>query len=151
MLLYYEEEIAGEAYFMALADRVDEGAATSLRLLADVERHCAAIVAPLLAKYGLKPRPTPQLIDEGRADADKGPQTYPEMIAYMRKTFPGYIGDFERLEAMAPAEDLPVLTRMTEHEVVAIEFLEREATGAANPTAPLTEYLSGPVETDCAA
>ncbi|MEM6305352.1 MAG: FAD-dependent oxidoreductase [Pseudomonadota bacterium] len=151
LLLYYEEEIAGEAYFIALADRVDADAAVGLRLLGDVERHCAAIVAPLLAKYGLKPRPTPDLIDQGRADADRGPQTYPEMIAYMRKTFPAYIGDFERLEAMAPAEDLPVLKRMTEHEVVAIEFLERQGTGAPDPTGPLTVFLSGPVETENAA
>ena len=146
--LYYEEEIAGEAYFRALADRVDTPeAAAHLRLLAEVERHCAAIVAPLLAKHGLTPRPTPLLVDEGRADADKGPQTYPEMIAHMRKTFPAYIDDFERLESLAPAEDLAVLKRMTEHEVVAIEFLEREAAGATNSTEPLSRFLSTPVET----
>lgn len=150
--LYYEEEIAGEAYFLALADRVDTPeAAAHLKLLAAVERHCAAIVAPLLAKHGLTPRPTPLLVDEGRAGADKGPQTYPEMVAHMRKTFPAYVDDFEWLERLAPAEDLPVLRRMTEHEVVAIEFLEREAQGAANSAEPLTRYLQTPVDTQDAA
>lgn len=148
LLQYYEEEIAGEAYFLALADRVSAPEAVErLRLLAEVERHCAAIVAPLLGKYGLTPRPTPVLIDEGRGDADKGPQSYPEMIAYMKRTFPAYIDDFERLEALAPDEDKAILRRMTEHEVVAIEFLDRETSGVADSTEPLTAYLSTPVAT----
>jgi dimethylamine/trimethylamine dehydrogenase len=152
LLRYYEEEIAGEAYFRALAARLPAPAHKhAMTLLADVEAHCAAIVAPLLARHGLNAKPAADLIAEGRADAESGPQDWDGLIARMRATFPGYIADFLRLEAMAPVADLPVLKRMTEHEVVAVAFLEAEAAGAADATAPLERYLATPVDTPVAA
>jgi dimethylamine/trimethylamine dehydrogenase len=143
LLRYYEEEVAGEAYFCDLAKRVKTTDQTEkMLLLGAVERHVAAIVAPLLGKYGLVPRPTPELIDEGRQDAQDGPQTYEELLTHMRETFPGYIDDFNKLESIAPKADRAILRRMTEHEIVAIEFFEREAAGAANSTEPLKQYLN---------
>jgi dimethylamine/trimethylamine dehydrogenase len=65
----------------------------------------------------------------------------------MRQTFPGYIADFDRLERMAPPDDLPILKRMTEHEVVAIAFLELEAKKDPGSAAPLHRFLSEPVQT----
>ncbi|MEM9198454.1 MAG: hypothetical protein AAGD12_11460, partial [Pseudomonadota bacterium] len=58
---------------------------------------------------------------------------------------------FEALAAMAPAADRPLLDRMTEHEVVAMAFLEAEAQGAHDSTAPLLGFLSTPVSTSRAA
>ncbi|MEO1600282.1 MAG: FAD-dependent oxidoreductase [Pseudomonadota bacterium] len=152
LLRYYEEELAGEVYFRALADRLTDPAhKQAMTLMADVEAHCAAIVAPLIARYDLTPQPAASLDASGRAEADAGPQDWDGLIAQMRETFPGYIGDFLRLEAMAPEADRPVLKRMTEHEVVAIAFLEAEAAGMADSTAPLRRYLATPVETPLAA
>ncbi|MGF1444827.1 MAG: FAD-dependent oxidoreductase [Pikeienuella sp.] len=152
LLQYYEEEIAGEVYFRALADRLSEPKhKRAMSLLAQVEAHCAAIVEPLIRRYGLVPKPLPELIASGTADADRGPQDWDGMIADMRATFPGYIGDFLRLEAMAPEPDRAVLKRMTEHEVVAVAFLEAEAAGVADSTAPLIRYIATPVETPLAA
>ncbi|MEM6987502.1 MAG: hypothetical protein AAF499_13305, partial [Pseudomonadota bacterium] len=145
LLQYYEEEVAGEAYFAALADRLTiQEQAEKMRLLAEVERHCAAIVAPLLQKYGLTPADTDTLVSEGRADAARGPQDYDAMIAYMHRTFPGYIGDFLRLERMAPPEDRAVLARMTDHEFAAVEFLDQEIAGRQGSTEPLASFLSRP-------
>ncbi|MEM7670859.1 MAG: hypothetical protein AAF317_17315, partial [Pseudomonadota bacterium] len=65
-----------------------------------------------------------------------------DMIARMAKGFPAYLDDFRGLEALAPAEDLPRLKFLTEHEVVAIDFLERECAGDPESTAPIDRYLN---------
>ncbi|WP_333834615.1 oxidoreductase [Rubrimonas sp.] len=148
LLRYFEEEVAGEAWFRALAARLaDPAHRRAMTLLAEVEAHCAAIVAPLLARHGLRPAPRADLVASGEADAARGPQDWDGMIALMRATFPGFIADFLRLEAMAPEADRAVLRRMTEHEVVAVAFLEAEAAGAADSVAPLLRYLATPVAT----
>ncbi len=49
LLLYYEEEIMGEAYFYALAGQFDGTAEREkLALLAAVERRAADVVRPLV-------------------------------------------------------------------------------------------------------
>lgn len=149
LLQYYEEEIAGEAYFRALAERLPEPAQKqAMELLGDVEAHCAAIVAPLIKRYGLTPQDAATLVESGRADAARGPQDWAGLTAFMRAIFPGYIAEFLRLEAKAPPADRPVLRRMTEHELVAVAFLEAEKIGAEDSTAPLRRYLDTPVETE---
>ncbi|MEM7670900.1 MAG: FAD-dependent oxidoreductase, partial [Pseudomonadota bacterium] len=71
LLLYYEEEIMGDAYFRALAERFETAHQRSkMTLLADVEAHAAQAVLPLVEKYGLTPRPMGQLEALGRKDAD---------------------------------------------------------------------------------
>ncbi len=50
--------------------------------------------------------------------------------------------DFEGLENMAPAPDLPSLKFLTAHEAAAIEFANLEDAGADDSTAPLRLYLA---------
>ncbi len=148
LLDYYEEEIGGIAYFKALADLCDDpDHKAKMSLLAEVEAHTADIVAPLLERYGLTPRGVEILHAEGTATVATGPQDWDGMIADMRRIFPGYIADFERLERMAPPQDLPILKRMTEHEVVAIAFLELEAKRDPDSSAPLRRFLASPART----
>ena len=64
------------------------------------------------------------------------------MIDNWRKTFPIYVNDFLRLEAMAPPEDLPALRIATAHEVVAVDYLARAAADDPDPTAPLRHFLA---------
>ncbi|MCP4390891.1 MAG: hypothetical protein GY802_21525, partial [Gammaproteobacteria bacterium] len=52
-----------------------------------------------------------------------------------------YLDDFKALEQMAPAEDLPALERLTEHEVVVIDFAKKELAGDADSLAALLQYL----------
>lgn len=142
LLRYYEEEIEGEAYFSALADRLENPKQREkMRLMAKVETHAAAAVYPLLQKYGLHARRSEDLHQTGRAQAADSPADWESLIAGMRETFPGYMDDFARLEAMAPEEDLPALKVLTAHEIAAIAFLDREAVADPNSTEPMRHYL----------
>ena len=147
LLLYYEEEIEGEAYFHELARMFDAPAHKSrLALLAEVERHAAAAVAPLIEKYGLSPRSTAELIRSGQAQARRGPAEWSGLMAEMNRTYPGYLAAFQRLEVMGPTEDRPRLAFLTEHEVAAMEFLSLEGQGEPGSEAPLRGYLAAAPE-----
>ena len=142
LLRFYEEEIEGEAYFAALADRLEvPEQREKMHLLAKVETCAAAAVYPLLRKYGLHPRRTETLHQTGRAQAVDTPADWNRLIADMHKSFPGYIDDFKRLEAMAPNTDLPALKVLTAHEVATVAFLEREVSAQAGSTDPVRHYL----------
>ncbi|MEM9061091.1 MAG: FAD-dependent oxidoreductase [Pseudomonadota bacterium] len=142
LLQYWEEEVAGEAFFRELAARASEPEhREKLVLLAEVERRTAEITRPLLDRYGLVPSSLGTLRADGKRDADGVPQDWPTLIGYMADKFPDYIDDFRRLEALAPVEDRSILNRMTQHELDAIEFLERERRGDPDATAPLLRFL----------
>ncbi len=148
LLLYYEEEIIGEAYFRAFAGRLPSPTrAHKMHLMADVERHAANAVVPVLTRYGLTPHPEKDLFTIGRAQADRAEPDWDAALADMRRTFPGYVAEFEALKAMAPPQDRPALTFLTEHEHAAIAFLELEQRDPQVSTRPLTTYLrrSAPV------
>ena len=142
LLQYWEEEVAGEAYFRELAARAAEPRQKEkLLLLAQIETHTASIVKPLLTRYGLIPKTDEQLKAEGKHDAIGAPQQWDDLIAQLAKTFPSYMPSFKRLEEMAPPTDRPILKRMTAHETAAIEFLEKEIAGDADATLPLISFL----------
>ncbi len=140
LLSYYEDEIMGEAYFYGLADHFDER--EKLSLLAIVERRTAESILPLLEKYGLTPRAELELKALGEADVERHESfTWPELMSHMVKCYPGYLDDFIALEKMAPEEDLATLTILTDHEVAAIKFAEKELIGKADSLTPLHEFL----------
>jgi len=142
VLLYYEEEIEGETFFAALADHLTTPEhKAKMATLAEIESYTAQAMQPLLEKYALKPRATDMLHANGRRQAEDLPRDWPGLINHMRETFPAYITAFERLEAMAPPEDLPALRVATAHEIAAVSFLEREAEGDPDSIAPLREFL----------
>ncbi|MCP4392059.1 MAG: NADH:flavin oxidoreductase [Gammaproteobacteria bacterium] len=140
LLRYYEEEINGESYFYGLAEHFSEREKTIL--LARAERVAAQAVEPLLEKYGLTPRLESDLLDEGREYVPRHRDyAWHEFMAYIVERYPDYLDDFKALEKMAPPEDLPALERLTEHEVVVIEFAQKELAGEPDSTAPLLSYL----------
>jgi dimethylamine/trimethylamine dehydrogenase len=140
VLSYYEDEIRGEAYFYGLANHFDER--EKLALLAMVERRAAESILPLIRKYRLTPREEAELKALGGTDAERHASfTWPELMSYMAKRYPGYLDDFTALEKMAPEEDLYALTILTNHEVAAIEFAERELARKLGSLTPLHEYL----------
>ncbi|MEM6618088.1 MAG: hypothetical protein AAF631_02165 [Pseudomonadota bacterium] len=143
LTVYYEEEVEGEAYFHALAERLsDPDQAAKMRLLGDVETYAAEAVRPLIDKYGLTPKSAADLQASGRAAAAAQAADWDAVIGEWRRTFPGYIDDFEGLKAMAPPEDLSPLKILTDHEHAAIAFLEAEVAGQPDPAAPLRHYLA---------
>lgn len=146
LLLYYEEEVMGAAYFLGLADHIaGDGVRGKLELLAAVERRAAEAARPLLDKYGLEPRGEAVLAALGRSHvARHRGLSWPEFVAHMAKRYPAYIDEFEALERMAPAADRPALEALTRHEVAAIDFANRELAGEPDSTAPLKDYIDSP-------
>ena len=143
LLLYFEEEIMGEAYFYGLAEKFPlQKQKDKMILLAKVERHAAEAVRPLLKKHGLKARSESKLHQIGREDVEKSfSMGWEGYISYMVESFPKYMPEFLALEEMAPAEDKNELKILTEHEVAAIEFANLEKAGSAQSTEPLLKYL----------
>ena len=147
LLLYYEEEIEGESYFDTLSERFDDpDHKAKLKLLARVEEHAAAAVKPLIEKYGLAPRVPTDLIASGQKAARATAPDWVQLIAEMRKTYPGYLRDFEELERLGANEDQQRLSFLTEHEVAAIKFLDIEADNPRGSALPLKAYLETAVE-----
>ncbi|MFK7939266.1 MAG: hypothetical protein AB8B82_07800 [Roseovarius sp.] len=142
LTLYYEEEVEGEAYFHALAERLsDPEERRKMRMVGDVETYAYTAVEPLLTKYNLTPRPRDALQSAARKSAIESEGDYLHFIRKWQVEFPGYIDDFEGLEAMAPSEDVPLLKILTDHEHAAIAFIEKELAGAPDSTAPMEHYL----------
>ena len=140
LLRYYEEEISGEAYFYALADHFAER--DKIILLAKTERVAAQAIEPLLQKYGLVPRDETDLKSQGRSYLELHQSySWTEFMTYVAQRYPGYLVDFKALEQMAPAEDLPALNLLTEHEVAVIDFAEKELAGDPTSLTPLLRYL----------
>ncbi len=142
LTLYYEEEVEGEAYFHALAERFsDPEERRKMTMVGDVETYAYKAVQPLLEKYSLTPRPLDELRSAARNSGLEAEGDYLHFIRKWQVEFPGYIDDFEGLEAMAPAEDVPLLKILTDHEHAAIAFIERELKGDPNCTDPMQHYL----------
>ena len=146
LLEYYEEEVMGVAYFKGLAEHIDGGAERGkLTLLAEVERRAAEAVRPLLEKHGLVPRDESVLESLGASHVERHQgYSWTEFVAYMAARYPAFVDDFEGLERLAPEDDLPALKLLTDHEVVAIEFANKEIAGDPDSLAPLREYLDRP-------
>ncbi len=146
LLEYYEEEVMGETYFHGLAGHIGGAAERGkLVLLAEVERRVAGVVRPLLDRHGLSPRDAAVLETLGAAHVERHRRySWMEFMAHMVARYPAYVAEFEALERLAPEDDLPVLKLLTHHEVVAIEFANREIAGDPDSLAPLREYLDRP-------
>lgn len=146
LLEYYEEEIMGAAYFDGLAEHIGGAAERGkLRLLAEVERRAAERVRPLLDRHGLAPRAAAVLESLGAAQIERHRRySWSEYVAYMAARFPAYVEEFEALERLAPEDDLPALEALTHHEVVTIDFANREIAGDPDSPAPLRAYLDRP-------
>jgi hypothetical protein len=139
----YEEEIAGEAYFRALASRHEGRAAEALTLLAEVEAATAAALAPLIARRRLVTATPVALAAEGVADAAaRARMPWPALAAWMAESFPAYIAEFEAIEAMGPTEDAEALRLATEHERAAVAFATLETAGDPESFGPLRAFLA---------
>ena len=143
LLLYYEEEVMGEAYFNGLA-RYFSGAVEREKLawLAKVEHRAGEVIRPLLEKHGLVPRDVSVLKPLGEAHVERRRRySWADLMAYMVARYPAYLEEFKELERLAPEDDLPALKLLTHHEVVTIDFANREIAGDPDSLASIREYL----------
>ena len=143
LLLYYEEEIMGEGYFLSLSKHITEKhQKEKMVMMAEVERYAAKSVMPLLQKYKLQPRPTKILQTIGEEGVKKIVNlSWIEFIQQINDNYPNYLIEFAALEALAPSEDLPLMQILTNHEFAAIEFAELELAGVNLSIKPLLEYM----------
>ena len=144
LLLYFEEEIIGEGYFLGLAKRfLDPDQREKMTYLAKVERCAAERVRPLLHKYGLKPRLDIELFECAKEDIEQSFSLgWNGLIDHMVESYPNYMPEFQALEAMAPSEDIADLKRLSAHEVAAIEFAKLEQAGSKGSLIPLQNYIA---------
>ena len=143
LLLYYEEEIMGEGYFIALSEHFAKPHQKEKMLLfAKVEKFAAEAILPLLSKYELVPRDSRLLKEIGKKGLTKvGHFSWDEFINDIYINFPKYLVEFAELERMAPESDIEMLKILTDHEVAAIEFAKLEREGNTNSIDPLVQYM----------
>ena len=128
ILKAYEGEVAGEAYFKALAGVFNEQEHTQkLALLAAVENLTSRTLLPLLKRYGIKPREQNDLVNLAHSwIRERAFNRWEDLINNMTTRYPGYIEEFKILAASAPDEDKTALDFLVEHEIVLLEFANQE-------------------------
>ena len=127
----YEGEVAGAAYFDALASVYPRKAAFFGKCAA-LERATASRLEELIRKYHLNPQSQAELADRGRRDTRaQGKLHWRELMRQSIHSYPRYVEEFRALEAIGPAEDQPVLAALTAHEVQLIDWLREEVAAAA--------------------
>jgi len=130
ILAAYEGEVAGAAYFDALASVYPEKAAFFGRCAA-LERATASRLEQLIRKYHLQPQSQAELAERGRRDTRaEGHLHWRELMQQTIHSYPRYVDEFRALEAIGPAEDQPVLAALTAHEVQLIDWLREEVMAA---------------------
>ena len=130
----YEDEVAGAAYFDALALAYPQQS-TFFERCAALERETATQLSALLQKYQLTPRAQTMLEERGALNArrDAGSDCN-KLMQQSIESYAGYVAEFKALEAMGPMEDQRILAALTAHEIQLIEWMRAE-TGcmAASP------------------
>jgi hypothetical protein len=127
VLAAYEDEVAGAAYFEALAAAYPDKSGFLGRCAA-LERATASQLAALIQKYQLTPRARSSLEQRGSHKArSKAGDDWQAWLQRSIDSYAVYVAEFEALEAIGPREDQPVLAALTAHEVRLIEWLRAEA------------------------
>ena len=145
LLAAYEDEVVGEAYFRGLSERFEAAAhREKLALLAELERHTAGVVLPLVDRHGLSPRPPAVLDEQGRSEAASyAGSDWDDLMREMAGTYGVYVEEFRALERMAPEDDRAALARLTRHESLIIDFAERELAARADSLDAIRDFLNG--------
>jgi hypothetical protein len=143
LLAAYEDEVIGEAYFRSLADRFEVGSQREkLALLAEVERHTADLLRSLVERHGLTPRRRSVLSELGRSEAlSYRGADWLDLMRQMAGTYQVYVEEFGAAERMAPEQDRAALARLTEYELLIIDFAERELTASAGSLEAIRGFL----------
>ena len=139
-----EAEIAGEAYFKALARGFSEpDHQEKLMLLAAVEQRTWKSLRRLISRHGLKPRDDTALAIRGVNWAEERAfQRWNDLMENMTTCYPGFIEKFKALHATGPDEDKDALQALVDHEVALLSFAEREVTGDTDSLSMVREYLA---------
>lgn len=144
LLLYYEEEIMGEALFASLAPQFPAPRSNrALQLLSQMERCVADHVRPLLDKYALCPRSDAELHGIGLLEAEqRAVSSWEDYLEHIVVDFPVFLDEFAALMRIAPEADQPRLRVFDDHEVAAIEFAKRALRGDPDSATLLSDFIA---------
>lgn len=143
LILFWEEEIGGIAFFRALSQGFVGRQKRALELLAEAEVITADLLRPLLDKYGLKAADPEGLTAGGIREAKAlGEVSWAELLKRWQVGFPDFVDEFEQIERLAPPPDLPRLKCVTAHEIAAVDFLNLELQGSADSLRPLEDFVA---------
>lgn len=119
----YEEEVAGAAYFAALATRHCSTSRVALQRFAKIETITAAALLPLIIRHGFVSRGVSMLIQEGEAEALNYPITdWQDFLVSVVHDFPAFMPEFQQTISLAPPQDRILLQILVDHEIAFIDY-----------------------------
>jgi hypothetical protein len=122
----YEGEVAGAAYFRRLAGGFPEKREFFLRCC-HLEQQTAAALHELVTRYRCPARPAPELAAQGEREAQlEIARGLPALFRTSIEEYPRYLAGFLELEALAPAQDRPMVAALAEHEAQLIAWMRAE-------------------------
>ena len=145
----YQGEVFGLAMYAAMADaQTDPVRRWKWQVLTQLEAETKAHMAGLLQRLGgdTTEQEQPRLDGLREARAIIG-LPWLQMIEAFMADLPGLVDEYAGLERQAAlsGEDAAVLARLTRHEVVTLEFCERELAGdSAHAADPVLAMLEAP-------
>ena len=128
LLDWYRGEIAGEAFFSALAQRAEEpGQAAKWQTLARLEHLVADRLRPELKARGVE-------IPAAAADVRRGQESaleyldlpWQQTLGRLRPYLDDYVREFQEAESRMPQDLQPLAQFVTAHERLLLEFVIRE-------------------------
>lgn len=140
----YEEEIGGAAYFDELTTiftQADE--VRKLSVLVELENQTGAALHTLIQKHQLPTLSIEEINQQARkeAHATQG-KTWQQLMQLFAKDYPPYIQEFQNTFDLAPIEDKPILQQTIEHEVVLIEFAQKELSSQTHTTDVINQHIA---------
>jgi hypothetical protein len=128
LLEFYCDEIAGEAFFSALAQNSSEPQrAAQWRMLASLERMVAGRLRAALEVHGVS---MPTLATDQRRGVESA-QAYAGLawgkaLERLRPELDRYVSEFQAAESRMPEDLLPLAQFVTAHERALLQFVTRE-------------------------
>jgi hypothetical protein len=141
----YQGEVYGEAMYSAIAaSMTDPVQAGKWHTLVELETRVKAVMRDVVARLGGDTTELESSGLRGHADAQKYiGLPWNELMSVFSSELDPVIAEYAALEKGCPPEDAPALRALTEHEVVAKAFCEREMSGQVDSSIePVTSFLA---------
>lgn len=143
LLHCFEGEVAGAAYFAALAAWHDGLGRDALQRFSEVERITAAALHPIVQRRGLVAADAEELRRRGEANAaSERALTWDGLVGEMCEHYPRYVLEFERLLTITPVEDRAAVQLLVDHEAALAAAADRLRSGSTDALAPVEQFIA---------
>ena len=143
LIASYEDEIGGIAYFQALTefftqtDQIEQ-----LNTLVKLETQTSNALFTLIQKYNLTTKSKEHINQKAIIEAKQSQgKNWQELMTLFAHDFPPYVEQFQETLDLAPTEDKPILQQTVDHEIVLIEFANKELQGDSTALATIEAHL----------